>query len=70
MDSMDGKMRSWHEPAPSARRRRRFRMLRLNIILAYGFFALVTAAIMWAIRELMEPVDKSCEWKPWSEPQN
>jgi hypothetical protein len=38
-------------------------MLGLIATLAYGSFVLVTAALVWAVRELTETVDKHSEWE-------
>ena len=43
-------------------------MLGLIAALAYVSFALVTAALVWAVRELAETVGKSCEREPGANP--
>ena len=43
-------------------------MLGLIAILAYIFFALVTVALMWAIREVAEKAGPGCEWQPGTNP--
>jgi hypothetical protein len=43
-------------------------MLGLIATVAYVSFVLVTAALVWAIRELPETADKNCEWKLGTNP--
>jgi hypothetical protein len=43
-------------------------MLDLIAILAYLFFVLATAALVWAIREVAEKAGTSCDWKPGTNP--
>jgi len=43
-------------------------MLGLIAALAYGSFVLVTAALVWAVRELTEIAGKSCEREPGANP--
>jgi hypothetical protein len=43
-------------------------MLGLIATLAYVSFVLVTAALVWAVRELTETVGKNSEWEPGTNP--
>jgi len=45
-------------------------MLTVIAMLAYLLFALVTAALVWAIRELAETAGPSREWEPGTSPYN
>jgi hypothetical protein len=43
-------------------------MMELIGTLAYAFFVIVTAALVWAVRELTEPAGRRCEWEPGTNP--
>jgi hypothetical protein len=43
-------------------------MLGMIATLAYVFFILVTATLVWAVRELTETAGRSCEWEPGTNP--
>jgi hypothetical protein len=43
-------------------------MLSLIATLAYLSFVLVTAALVWAVRELTETAGKNREWEPGANP--
>lgn len=43
-------------------------MLGLIGTLAYASFVLVTAALVWAVRELSETSGASCEWERGTNP--
>ncbi len=43
-------------------------MLGVMAVLAYAFFVAVTAALVWAVRELTEPGGKRREWEPGTNP--